>query len=409
MFVSFDEAFKPKENQNIIPEVILEYLNKQLNSPSLQYISDENGHCVITSTNGEYKITGIAFDLTPEMKDILGDKPSIKDIQDYLYNSQKNIPIKMLEEGYVYLNGTKNQIEKINFDPFKEVHYVSGSFFAYPQKMNENIMIKMAGVTEEVILKFKRIPDNSIDWKVFESEEDKPIRFLIRINSKEHKMIYSISYDLGKVKNIKEALVVADIYNSFAIGEGKMNGVQIVINQDDRKERAFSEEQMLFWKKMLALEEKLGIHLNPFVEEITNKDVYIGEILYRTLVCKIPVIVCENITSVNGTGNIEKINEEFSTQRPMSFYFEDHSKTELFKTEIELRGIKVIYDCVITEIQEKNKQFKIVLDNESDEKPKFTVAMYFLNDKEFEKYKQEHDIITEFKEAKAVENYYSVQ
>jgi len=408
MFVSFDDAFKPKENQNIIPDAILEYLNKQLDSPSLQYVSDENGHCVVTSTNGEYKITGIAFDLTPEMKDILGHNPSIKDIQEYSYNSQKTIPIKMLEDGYIYLNGTKIPINKLDFNPFNEVNYVSGAFFFYPQKMNEQIAIKMSGVKEETVLQFKRISDNSIDWRAFESEEDKPIRFLIKINIKEHKMIYTISYDLGKAKSIEEALMVADIYNSFALGKGKMNDEPIVINQEKIGEKAFSEEQILFWRKMLALEEKLGINMNPFGEDITDKDVYVGEILYRTLVCKIPVRVRENIISVDGKGNVKKAKEEFSLSRPMAFYFEDHSKAELFKTDIALRGIKAIYNCIIKEFQEDGEKFKIVLDNESDEKQKFTVAMYFLNDEELEEYKKEHDIIKEFNEAKPVGDYYSM-
>ena len=92
----------------------------------------------------------------------------------------------------------------------------------------------------------------------------------------------------------------------------------------------------------------------------------------------------------------------------MAFYFEDHSKAELFKTEIELRGIKAIYNCIIKEFQEESGQFKIVLDNESDEKQKFTVAMYFLTDEELEEYKEEHDIIKEFNESKPVGNYYSV-
>lgn len=408
MFVSFDDAFKPKENQNIIPDAILEYLNKQLDSPSLQYVSDENGHCVLTSTNGECKITGIVFDLTPEMQDILGENPSIKDIQEYSYNSQNTIPIKMIEEGYIYVNGTKIQIDKLNFDPFSEMQYVSGSFLVCPQKMNEQIAIKMSGAKEDIVLIFKRIADNSIDWKVFESEKDKAIRFLVKINIKEHKMIYSVSYDLGKAKSIEEALMVADIYNSFASGEGKMNDVPILIDQEKMAEKAFSAEQILFWEKMLALERKLSIKLNPFRENITDKDVYVGEILYRTLVCKIPVRVRENIISVDGKGNVKKAKEEFSLSRPMAFYFEDHSKAELFKTDIALRGIKAIYNCIIKEFQEEGEKFKIVLDNESDEKQKFTVAMYFLSDEELEEYKKEHDIIKEFSEAKRVRDYYSV-
>ena len=58
------------------------------------------------------------------------------------------------------------------------------------------------------------------------------------------------------------------------------------------------------------------------------------------------------------------------------------AKAELFKTDIALRGIKAKYNCIIKEFQEEGEKLKLVLDNESDEKQKFTVAMYFLSDEE---------------------------
>src|SRR5699024_3425539 len=115
-----------------------------LSSTNLQYDSDENGHCVIISKNGEYKLSGFIFEVTPDIKNILGDNPSIEDIQEYYYNSQKKMPIKLFEDGYVYLNGEKIEIGKLDFDPFKEVQYVSGSIYVYPPKMNETIGLKMS-------------------------------------------------------------------------------------------------------------------------------------------------------------------------------------------------------------------------------------------------------------------------
>lgn len=405
MFVSFDKAFKQKENQNIIPDTVLEYLNRQLDSPDLRYVSDENGHCVITSTNGKYKLSGIAFELPAEMKKILGETPSINDIQEYSYNSQKTIPIKLLEEGYIRLNGKKIRIENLNFDPFNEVHYVTGSLYAHPPKMDEKIEISISGSTEEILLKFRRIPDNSLDWIVFKSENGKPIHFLIKINKRENKMIYSISYDLKKVKNLKEAIKVADIYNAFASGEGKMNNIPITIDSGEKGEKEFTEEQILFWKKMMSLEEKIGTCLNPFSEDVTNLDIYTGEVLYRTLVCKTPVRIQENIVSIEGTGNIKTMKENFGIQKPIAFYFEDYSKAILFGTEVQLRSIKALYNCIISELQENDGTFKIVLKDESDEKQKYTVAMYFFSDEELEAYKQEHNIVEEFKDAKRAMEY----
>ena len=89
----------------------------------------------------------------------------------------------------------------------------------------------------------------------------------------------------------------------------------------------------------------------------------------------------------------------------MAFYFEDYSKAILFGTEVQLRSIKALYNCIISELQENDETFKIVLKDESDEKQKFTVAMYFLSDEELEAYKQEHNIIEEFKDAKRAMEY----
>lgn len=408
MFVSFDNAFKAKENKNKIPEVVLEYLNRELNSPTLRYISDDNGHCVITSINGEYSLSGIEIELTSEMRDVLGNTPSLEDLQKYSYNSQTEIPIKMKEDGYVILNGTKIPIDEIDFDPFNKVKYISGSFVAFPKKMDEHIMLKMGGEEEEISMNFTRIPDNSLNWKVFESDKNKPIKFVIKINLSEQKMVYRVTYDLTKAKSTKEGIEAVDIYNAFASGEGKVNGVRLNVDQDKKGKKAFSKEQILFWKKVMELEKKLEINLNPFTEKITDMDVYIGEILYRTLICKTPVRIRENIVSIKGTANVEKMEENISFNEPMAFYFQDHSETEIFGQQIKLCGIKAMYNCRVDKFEENEGEFELILKDESEEKHKYTVAMYFVKDKELEQFVQEHNVIEEFHDAKVVGEYYSV-
>ena len=59
------------------------------------------------------------------------------------------------------------------------------------------------------------VPDNSLDWRAFQSDKTKALSFFIKFNLKEKTMIVNISYDLNKAKNIAEALKIADIYNAF--------------------------------------------------------------------------------------------------------------------------------------------------------------------------------------------------
>lgn len=404
MFVSFDNSFKEQERQNRIPDVILDYLNSQLESPDLRYVADEDGNCTITSINGKYEVSGISIELTKEMRDILGDYPKSTDILEYSYNSQRPIPVKLLEEGYIFLNGEKIGIEKLKYNPLMEIYYDKGSFQIIPMPMKEEIELKISGFEEEILLGFKRIPDNSLNWIVFVSANDKPIRFLIKFNREEHKMVYSISYDLKKASNIQEAIKVADIYDAFAVGKGKINDTEILIDKNQKRQRTFTDGQILFWKKMFALEDRLGVKFNLFLNDITNEDIYVGEILYRTLVCKTPVRVRNNIISVKGIGDAEK----FDTNKPMAFYFQDYSKAELFGAEIELRGIKTLYNCIITDFYEEDGKFNLTLEDESDKKIKYTVAMYFLTEEELEEFKDVHNIIEEFVDAKKVNEYYNV-
>ena len=51
---------------------------------------------------------------------------------------------------------------------------------------------------------------------------------------------------------------------------------------------------------------------------------------------------------------------------------------------------------------------KLILEDESTDKKKFTVAMYFISDEELEKYRDTHNVIEEFKKAKSVEEYVDI-
>lgn len=407
MFVSFDKAFKKNENYKKIPQVILDYLNQDLKCSNLKYVSGEDGRCVITSLTGEYKFSGITFDLSSEMEEILGDNPNIQDVLNYSYNAQKQIPLKMIEDGYIILNDEKIRIDKLGFDPYKELRYFSGSLYVVPQKMDETISIKMSGYQEEMLISLKRVPDNSLDWRAFQSDKTKALSFFIKFNLKEKTMIVNISYDLNKAKNIAEALKIADIYNAFFYGEGKMNDAPISFETERNGESSFSTEKLLYWKKLHDIEEKLDISFKPS-EEITISNIYIGEILYRTLICKIPVRVRDNIESVSFRKKLEDIQKAYDINKPLTFYFEEHSRAELLGIEIPLRGIQAVYNCVISKLSEENGMVKLILEDESTDKKKFTVAMYFISDEELEKYRDTHNVIEEFKKAKSVEEYVDI-
>ena len=186
-----------------------------------------------------------------------------------------------------------------------------------------------------------------------------------------------------------------------------MNDAPISFETERNGESSFSTEKLLYWKKLHDIEEKLDISFKPS-EEITISNIYIGEILYRTLICKIPVRVRDNIASVSFRKKLEDIQKAYDINKPLTFYFEEHSRAELLGIEIPLRGIQAVYNCVISKLSEENGMVKLILEDESTDKKKFTVAMYFISDEELEKYRDTHNVIEEFKKAKSVEEYVDI-
>ena len=128
MFVDFNRVFKNKsQTQLSVPSAFINYMNRSL-PEGVKYVVDEDGNCVITGTDNSISIGGFSFELTDEQKRILGKNYTDKDVYDYFYNIQKPIPLTMIKDGYILLNGHEFPVEKMAYNPLAPIKYVSGSF-----------------------------------------------------------------------------------------------------------------------------------------------------------------------------------------------------------------------------------------------------------------------------------------
>ena len=101
MFVDFNKVFKDKpKSQMSIPQPLVDYMNKSL-PEGVKYVADENGNCEITSETDSLSLGGFVFEPTEKQKKILGKNYTQQDVLDYLYNSQKAMPLTLEREGYI--------------------------------------------------------------------------------------------------------------------------------------------------------------------------------------------------------------------------------------------------------------------------------------------------------------------
>lgn len=405
MFVNFDREFKEEEKESTLPQVLLDYLNKELEPHGLKYINAEKGLCRLVPMTDTIKFSGIAIDPDEKMKKILGENPNFDMVYQYMYNSQREIPVKATEDGYIIINGVKVDPGKIVYNPLKENDKAKTYFFLVPPKMNEKIDLVLSGDGIEKKLNFARIPDNSYDWIVFQSDSNNAVQFILKMNKQQKKMVFNFTYDFSKTSNTEEAIEIATLCKAFVLGRGKINEIHIPPYLNSETKKIISDEQILFWTKISAIEKKLGISINPATKEISNEDVYFGELLYRSLICKTPVMLRENIKTINSKKEPDNIVKDLKKGSSFLFQFQENVTITLLQKHIELRSIKIVFNCLVSDIQEEDEEYKVYITDVDENNKKYVVGLYFIDDEDLENYTKTHELLNEFKKAKPVVDY----
>ena len=197
MFVDFNRVFKNKpQTQITVPNALVSYMNKSL-PDGVKYVVDKNGNCVISSDAESISIGGFVFKPTDEQKRTLGKKYTQQDVIDYLYNTQKPIPLTLQKEGYIKLNGQEFPIDKMSYNPLNPVKYVSGTLYMYPHPFPEPFQITVGCEKYERSLLVSRVPHNSINIGAFESDKNDPLPIKYYLDKNNHHLRATSSFDSG--------------------------------------------------------------------------------------------------------------------------------------------------------------------------------------------------------------------
>ncbi|MGN0520353.1 MAG: abortive infection system toxin AbiGii family protein [Candidatus Fimenecus sp.] len=409
MFVDFNRVFKNKPQTEIaVPQALVNYLNQSL-PKGVKYTVDEYGNCVITSEAESYTIGGFIFQLTEEQKKELGKNYTQKDVANYFYNLQKPIPLTLSKEGFILLNGEEFPIDKMYYNPLAPIKYVSGSFCLFPHKFPEPFHIKIGCDKYERDMEIARVPNDSVTVAAFESKTDEPLFIKYFFDEKTKKLSLSISLNLRNAKSIRDIVESISIYNAFLDGKGFLVGRPLDSKITNDTAKRFDKNSIDFWEKVLAIEEVLEVAFCPPQENIDMDTVCLVEQLFQNLVLKTPIRDRHIINSIDIDPPFAKSEAEIKKiiGVPMYFEFDATFKMQLFGRTKQLPSLIGVFNAVLSDYKVKGKKHKLILDNESKEKQRYTVILCFKNEEELKKFKEmdHNERITLFHDAKKTQEY----
>ena len=403
MFVDFNRVFNGKpQTELMIPDAMVEHLNTSL-PQGVKYRATENGNCEIVSDGGSVTFGGFLFVPSEEHKKILGKKFTIEDVLSYSYNAQKPIPLQLKKEGYITLNGGEFPIDRLHYNPYCPVTYVSGEMVMYPQPFPAAFPLQVGCAKYSRQLTFKRVPNESVHIAAFESEGETPLTVNYFVDEVKSTIQFNISFNLSNAKTIRDIVEATSIYNAFVDGNGLFCGQPLIADIDASKVKKYDPDSVVFWEKVLLIEEVLGVSFTPPQEDIDFSTIRTVEMLYQNLIKKVPIRENKKIDSLDGEWDIRDDNEiRKSIGKSIYFEFQATSHIALFGIEKDLPCVIGIFDSTLTNYTVKGKKYKLLLDHLSEEKHMYTSTLRFIDEKNLTTYMESNrnDRITALHDAK---------
>ncbi len=409
MFVDFDKVFNNQPQPKVkLPDVFVDYLNRQQLPGGIKYVMDENGNCVITTDNESLSFGGFTFVTPPEDQKILGKTFTRDDVLRLYYNRQKPIPLQLERAGHIILNGEVFPVEKMLLNPHNPIKVQSGSFFMYPAPFPKPFALKVGCVEYEREVLVSRVPHNSVNISAFESQKESPLGISYCVDPEAHNLSMSMTFNLSYAQSIRDIVESTRIYNAYLDGKGLFCGKPLSTKLTGDNAKRFEEASAEFWEKVLAVEEHLGVNFVPPQDDVDFDTICVIEQLYQNLINKVPIRETEKPDSLDGTWEVER-EEDIKSSIGTAIYFEFEATRsfQLFGAEFSLHGVMGIANAVLAGFTQKSGKQKIVLSDVSEEKPRHTASLFFKSEAEMKEYKEiDHNKrFTAFFEAKRAREY----
>ena len=383
MFVDFKSAIKKMNaNGKPLPQALVDYLSSKL-PDRVKYQQIEAGVLIIMPDE-KYKleISGLVPNLTEHQKEVLGDNYSQEKLLKYVTNSQTSVQLVPADGKFIIVNG-----KKLLFDDFllRPMNKDNSKFIQYlcPIKFPEPRTITLSAEDVTLDISIHRIPDDSIDTIVYTSDDLSIVKFKAMIYESEKKATFTIAINSDNIKKIADVIKAMTIYNSFMNRTLKLDGVQM--SEETSGDQQFSDSTIIFWKKVLAVEEKLGLSFIPEGKDVPYKTMAEVERLYQSIINETPIIANFNVDSVSGKWEtMEKVED--AQGKDLMLIFGGTADFDLFEQKFELPCITCVFHATIDHFENEGEEKRFFIRDVDDNKKRITSVLYFCSEKELEAY-----------------------
>ncbi len=404
MFSDFKKAFvKRPQFKSAPPQAVLDTLNKDL-PEGFKYRHTRDGFCVLANDE-EFVVNSSRFVLPNEAKEVFGEKNNLSydEIMQYAYNSQKEIIIKPEDDGTYVINGNRFRADELIKAPLRNLTLKENHLVIVAPKFSEPFTIIVEGNGEIMELQFERKPHNSIDTYCFETVADSPLHIKYQYNVNTFSCVFSV--DINKsIKSVSTTLAANKIFNSFVVGDVKINGVEMGTKPDEETQLV-SEDTLSFWSMLQELEKVFLVQFDAS-QDILVDDVNRTYELFTSLVEHKPFKQYKTYNNLKGSGTrFEYENFEDLKGKEMYFEYVESVKFDLLGIPISVVSLVGIHGAVIDEVSYGNNEStdEIKIDVKCvPGKRMYSSTMHFLNEEVLKAFRNDVGHIEVFEKAKEI-------
>lgn len=403
MFVDFDKVLKKaKDPEAKLPKALVDYLSKSL-PKGFEYEQIDDGICSVVPKNNKLPIGGWMAKLTEHQREILGSNFTYSELCKYLYNSQTSLEIIPSDGTNITLNGEKFPMDNMFIspkNPSKKLEiksYINPAEFPEPQQ----IELSYKNITRKLL--FQRIANDSINEIIFETLDDEPIKLRIILDDRTLYSTISMSLNTDTIESVSEMINSMALFNAFMKGKLFIQGHKLLTQSNSDKPILYPNDVIVFWEKILQIEKHLELNFNISNKNIDYQTECIIEKLYQCLINKVPIKDNYKVDSVNGCWNLND-DKDKSIGKPIFIILNGHEDFELFEQKFSLPCSIALFNSVLKDFQRTGEETKLLIDDEGDDKKRYTSTLLFKTDEELSKFDPQNHI-EEFKNAKSPTEY----
>lgn len=346
MYANFKRILKQQKPMRI-PRELIDQLNKDL-PEGLEYVEIGENACGIMSKENLTISLPIVFPEIPEK--IANLINTTDDLFEYIYRTQTKLTCKPNEDGTIEINSNKVAVSNLIRFPLSS-HCVADSseFCIVPQPFPEIGALNFQTGDMNKTLNMKRIPYESMNTVVIESQDDTWLRVRVLLHEDNSTITVNFTFRLEIIKSVKELVKALKFNNSVFTNGISMMGHKLdgVISED----KVVENETIEFWEKVLQIEGIFGLSFDCSLP-ITYNIAYEFEVLYRSLIDD--KSYREDISVEPETGLYFSDKEEIQNQigQEMAISYIQGIQWELLSQKFTSYSLTVLFNTIMDSIHE---------------------------------------------------------